>query len=687
MHPEQYRRQVAGLVSRRALTASTYDANAHTIELTAATDAPILTPGWRIGIDGNFLEILDMSPEAADLSAVAAGNCPLLNAHQAYDVDTRLGAITQARVDGSQLIVQATFGLSAAAVSAEAEMAGPVPIPVSLGFRVNQYVFERFEPDKTPVYRATNWSVTEVSLVPIAADANAGVRADNGSRPCVILETRAMTPEEIAAAAALAAAQTEEQRAAAQAEVTRAAAAESERQRIAAAAEAERVRIAALTPAPVVVPAPAAAPTMAEGLQLLDQARSLGVEEQTRAAFTVAGASSDSIRAAILAAAAVRQAASTGQVVGGAIVISRDERDTTRAGMQAAILLGIGGEVRGEDGERSTVLEGQARAYRGMTLSEMAATVIGERSAPRSLADREAVFTRAFHTTSDFPNILNNALNQRLLQQYQTATPTYRRIASEMTFMDFRPHNMVRAGDFPQPVAVGQAGEIKYGTFGDKAEVVSVSPYAIQFSLSRQLLVNDRLGAIEQVLASQGTQVALFEEKTFYAMKNVNSGNGPALVEAGGNVFASGRANLAASGTAITNTDLGAGRAALRKMKNLQGDKMGLPPSILLVSPDKETEAAQILTQLQGANQASTVNIFSGKLDTVIAGQNTGNAWELYVDPTFGTNWVWGLLDGYLAPRLKVEEMFGVQGVRVSLEHDFGCGAQDFRFGYRNPGN
>ena len=39
----------------------------------------------------------------------------------------------------------------------------------------------------------------------------------------------------------------------------------------------------------------------------------------------------------------------------------------------------------------------------------------------------------------------------------------------------------------------------------------------------------------------------------------------------------------------------------------------------------------------------------------------------------------WGLLEGYTAPRFRMEDPFGVQGTKFSLEHDFGCGAIDMK--------
>ena len=104
------RRQVAGGVSYRPLTTSTYDANARTVDLVAATETPVRMPGWRIGIEGDFLEILDMA--GVDLSAVATGNVPLLDSHNSYELAARLGGVTAARTESTRLITTVRFGES-----------------------------------------------------------------------------------------------------------------------------------------------------------------------------------------------------------------------------------------------------------------------------------------------------------------------------------------------------------------------------------------------------------------------------------------------------------------------------------------------------------------------------------------------------------------------------------------------
>jgi len=148
------RRSVAAGVERRAATATTYDAEARTVEMVLATETPILMPGWRIGIEQRtYYEILDCSPEAVDLSQVEAGNAPLLDSHGRWSLADRLGVLNSARLEGGQLIVVAGFGESEAARTLEAEVAAGTAPPASAGYAIQQLVLERFEGDIQSIAR------------------------------------------------------------------------------------------------------------------------------------------------------------------------------------------------------------------------------------------------------------------------------------------------------------------------------------------------------------------------------------------------------------------------------------------------------------------------------------------------------------------------------------------------------
>jgi hypothetical protein len=357
--------------------------------------------------------------------------------------------------------------------------------------------------------------------------------------------------------------------------------------------------------------------------------------------------------------------------------VIRDEAETRRSGIVAAMAYRLGGPAPAGD---------TAAAARGFMdhhdVVEFAAAHIGHRGAIRTVREREDVLTRAFHAVSDFPAIFSDAINATLERRYALAQQSYREISRRRDFMDFRQHSAIGIGEFPMLEKLTEAGEIKFGTFGESKETIAVVPYAKGLRVSRQMLVNDRLGAIADLMGGYGRTVSRFEEITFYAMMlsaNTKLADGQVIFHASHN-------NLAGAGAGIDVTTIGAGQAALRKQTGIDGKStLNLTPSVLLVSPDMAVEALQYLAPIS-ANDSLKVNPFVGKLKPVVSAELSGKAWYLLADPEEAAVYQWGYLDGYTAPRVRFDEPFGTQGIGMTVEHDFGVGAVDYRGGYKNPG-
>jgi hypothetical protein len=355
----------------------------------------------------------------------------------------------------------------------------------------------------------------------------------------------------------------------------------------------------------------------------------------------------------------------------------QDETETRRAAMTEALSYSLGAPIP-QAGPSAA-----ARQYMNRGLISLAAECVGYRGGVMLNARQiDDILTRASQTTSDFPAIFEGTINRTLEARYALAQPTYRSIARQRNFRDFRPHTSVKLGDFPMLQKVLEAGEIKYGTFSEGKETVSAFSYAIAMTVTRQMLINDDLGAITDMLSSYGASVALFEEVTFYAQAfNGKLADGKA-------VFHTDHNNLASPGTAITVAAVGAGKAAMAKQTSLEGNPLlANNATILLTGPDKDLEAQMLLAPIN-ATQLSNINPFSGKMTPISTAQISGNGWYLFADPASGiSNYRWGYLEGYDAPRVRMDEPFGKQGFSMSVEHDFGCGPTDFRGGYKNPGN
>ena len=320
--------------------------------------------------------------------------------------------------------------------------------------------------------------------------------------------------------------------------------------------------------------------------------------------------------------------------------------------------------------------------------SEMVAELMrarGERNIPRGAA---ALADRAFHTTSDFPLLLSAAANKMLLAAYQPANPTYRQFFLRRDFRDFKPHRHLRVGDFPTLVQLSENGEIQAGTMSESQELVNLLTFARRIRVTRQMLVNDDLGAFTDFAAMIGRRVADFENATAYALMNSANGSGPTLVTGNAAVFATGaaRANQASAGTALDLTNLALGRAAVMKQKTLDG----LPISVgngmrLLVGPNLELAARQ-LTVSVAATQTANANVYAGFIQPVVEPQIQGNRWYLFADPMAAPVYVYGYLNGAEGPQVTTGPVSGVDGVEVSVIFDFGVGAIDWRGAWFNPG-
>jgi hypothetical protein len=140
-----------------------------------------------------------------------------------------------------------------------------------------------------------------------------------------------------------------------------------------------------------------------------------------------------------------------------------------------------------------------------------------------------------------------------------------------------------------------------------------------------------------------------------------------------------------ATGADMDIDSLGTARAAIRKQKDADDQILNIAPSRVLVGPELETKAEQLISPLQ-PQQAGNVNPFAGRLTPTVDGTITGKAWELYADPNDLPTFVYGYLADAPGPRVLSEESFNVDGMAWRVTEDFYAGAVDYRGAVRNTG-
>jgi hypothetical protein len=184
-----------GLLGRSAqVAANSYDEAANTIEVVFATDTPVVRNTW----DGNYNEVLSMDASHMRMERINSG-APVLNNHRSYGgVDTQLGKVERAWIEGGVAKAILRFSKRADIQPIIQDIRDGIISSVSVGYRVHKYE-EKAAPepkaspngnsraDTTPTYIATDWEPYEISMVSIPADTKAGVRADGDTQNDVII--------------------------------------------------------------------------------------------------------------------------------------------------------------------------------------------------------------------------------------------------------------------------------------------------------------------------------------------------------------------------------------------------------------------------------------------------------------------------------------------------------------------
>jgi hypothetical protein len=636
---ETHTRREPAVTLRRdvAFQPSTFDAESRTVEVIFTTGADVMRRDYWTG--ESWIERLRVTEEAVDLSRLNAG-APVLNSHQSYDLSNVVGVVERAWIANGEGRALLRFSDRPEVAGVVADVQAGILRNISAGYWVETWNVTEGKGTPT-VKEAIRWMPGELSLVPVPADAGAQVRAVPAT--------------------------------------------DSTRDR--AAAHSQEVRMDETTPGgtpPVLETraAPPAPPAPATLEQIQGVATRGGLDSDFIVRQLAAKATLDQVRdAAIDAVAAARAPVQTATVRVGA---SGDDPAAILRSMSLALAVrSMPALASSEEAQQDT----RWRTYAELRPSDMLielAQARGERVGPR---DRLALIARSFHSSSDFPLLLEAAGNKMLMAGYAAAAPSYRTFFAQRAFNDFKAHRFLTAGDFPAPQLLAEGGEIKAGTISEKRESITPQTYARQVRVTRQMMVNDDLGAFAEFGTMIGRRVADFENALAYALVNTASGDGPTLVTGAAAVFGTGatRANKAGTGGAITEATLDAGYAAMMAQSSLDGIRLNLQPRILLTGPAYRGPALRFTTRIT-ADNGPNVGLYSD-LTPVADANIPGNRWYMFADPAAAPVYVYGYVNGQTAPMVRVYDTVpGTDGIAVEVVHDFAVGAVDHRGGYFNAG-
>lgn len=610
----------------------------------------------------DYEEELELNAGAVRLERLNAG-APLLNSHNAYDLDRVIGVVVagSAKIERGQGTAQVRFSNRPEVDPIWQDVKDGILRNLSVGYKVHEYHIEKRE-GQMELWRAVDWEPMEISVVAIGADSGAQFRSDQEQKgatfPCIVRRSDASTePAAAATQESLMDPKDKENEGAPE-------------QRGATPVNADEIR----------------SQERSRISQITTLCARHGVAQSVADKLIADGASLDAARSAILDALA----GESDQNGRRSEPIAATARGTDQRAMQyrEAMTTAIMHKL-----DPRTELTDEAREFRGMRLFDMARESV-ERSgvstrgmntmdvAAHALGLRAGV---GYHSTSDFPTILGNVANRTLRAAYAAFPKTFEKWARRGTISDFRPITRVAVSGAPELKKVLEGAEFTYGTMGATAEVIQLATYGRIIAITRQALINDDMDALSRIPAAFGARAAQLEGDIVYAilMENPNMADGQPL-------FHASHGNLGTAAT-INETSVAAALKAFTQMKGVDGSAIRLLPRYLIVpaAGPRLLEAQKLLASVT-AGKTADVNPFAGAFEIVtdprLIPTSGQDPWFLAADPAMIDTVEYAYLEGQEGVYTETRNGFEVDGTEIKARHDFTAKAIDWRGLYKNPG-
>ncbi len=294
---------------------------------------------------------------------------------------------------------------------------------------------------------------------------------------------------------------------------------------------------------------------------------------------------------------------------------------------------------------------------------------------------------QAGFSTLSLPGILSNVANKEILQGYMEEDATWRDIAQIKPVSDFKTVTSYRMLDDMAYEKLPPGDSIKHGKTGEESFTRAVDTYAKMYVLTRTDIINDDLGAFDDLRFRIGAGSAIKLNDLFWTTFLANLAT----------IFTSTRTNYISGSTTNLGADgvgLGLGQKAWRTRRSSTTDgskRLGGIAKFVLVPPELETIADALYQGRNlGAVKVSDGNTFANKYQPIVAEQLSDSAytgysttaWYMIGDKSKGSPVVVSFLNGQETPTVdSADADFHTLGIQFRGYHDFGCDLGD---GYLN---
>lgn len=415
--------------------------------------------------------------------------------------------------------------------------------------------------------------------------------------------------------------------------------------------------------------------------------REFDMPEEERDGFINKGTSVDEVRAAVLSH--IRK---EGAPVATRASVTADESDKFRAAAEDALAMRSGANVENPAPGAKELRSMSLRDLYIESESRSGGHTIGE-LLRMSGDDLYAMASRSFmNPTAAFPAILDNTIQKKIVQVYNSVPTTFQAWTTKGSLSDFKEtkdHEYLigGAGDF---LKVPENGELKHDTpSSELLPTRKLDTYGRQFSMTRQAFINDDIGFISEVPGLYAARAKKTIDKAVYTLLYQNK-----AIYDGVNLFHANHKNLIGTGAKPSQATIQEIILQMQKQTDPFGEAIYVTPRFIVLPVGYEFDIAVILhsAQVTGSSNNDINPLYNYPITPVqspvlnaLAGANTC-PWFMVSDPASARGIQVDYLNGQETPNIRRMETPGVLGFVWDIYLDWGISVRDFRGIAKNPG-
>ncbi len=293
-------------------------------------------------------------------------------------------------------------------------------------------------------------------------------------------------------------------------------------------------------------------------------------------------------------------------------------------------------------------------------------------------------------STISLSGILGNVANKALVDSYTAVETVWQKICAQRSHSDFKTVTRYRLDSTGAFKKVGPDGELKHIGLSSGSFTNAIETYGAMIALTRQMQINDDLGAFLEIPTLIGRMSALRIEEAVAVKLLANTSS----------FWGTGNKNyMSGGGSVLAAAGMTTIRQKFRDMVDSNAKPIGTSPKIMLIGSALEQTAYPLLeseTLVSGNTTAAPnknphyglgleVVVWPYLNNTSILDQDgaaitgqSSTAWWLFADPNVRASLAVAFLNGQSMPTIEnAETDFNTLGMQWRGYHDFGVGYED----------